>query len=178
MYLLTREAIWWLAKVKIWRRRPGSCVEVWTLEVNMHAWIHFRTMQCGRDQCALVSRWIRFGQFSYWTGLNTDSVWTGLKWLELSLHNSYKQKMSSDHEVNVVSYTQNPLWYILYHQCNYNYLGLIPFCSMNYQDVEKHIFVESRIKVPSFGKPFQTLIHVNFLWMKKSLNDIMHKDYN
>ena len=74
----TREAIWWLAEVKIWRGRHGSCVEVWPLEVNMHAWIRFCTTQCGRDRCALDSHWIRIGQFGYWTSLNPDSVWTGL----------------------------------------------------------------------------------------------------
>ena len=75
---LTWEAICWLAEVKIWRGRHGSCVEVWPLEVNVHAWIRFRTMQCGRDRCALDSHWICIGQFGYWTGLNPDSVWTGL----------------------------------------------------------------------------------------------------
>ena len=78
---LTREAIWWLAEVKIWRGIHGSCVEVWPLEITVHAWIQFRTMQCERDRllwCALDSHLIHIGQFSYWTGLNPDSVWTGL----------------------------------------------------------------------------------------------------
>ena len=78
---LTREAIWWLAEVKIWRGCHGSCVEVWPLEVTVHVWIQFCTMQCGRDRllwCALDSHWIRIRQFGYWTGLNPDSVWTGL----------------------------------------------------------------------------------------------------
>ena len=30
-----------LAEAKIWWRRHGSCVEVWPLEVNVHAWIRF-----------------------------------------------------------------------------------------------------------------------------------------
>ena len=51
----------WLAKVRIWWGRHGSCVEVWQLEVNMHAWIRFCTTQCGRDRCALDSHWIRIG---------------------------------------------------------------------------------------------------------------------
>ena len=63
--------------------------------------------------------------------------------------------------------------YFLYQQCNCNYLGLLPFCSINYQDIEKHIFVESRIKVLSSDKHFQILIHVNFLWRKQYLNDII-----
>ena len=74
----TWEAIWWLAEVKIWRLRHGSYVEVWPLEVNMHTWIRFRTMQCRRNRCTLDSHWIRIGQFGYWITLNPDSVWTGL----------------------------------------------------------------------------------------------------
>ena len=76
----TREAIWWPAEVMIWWGHHGSCVEVWSLEVNVHAWIRFHTMQCGgRDRCTLDSHWIRIGQFGYWTGLNPELVWTGLK---------------------------------------------------------------------------------------------------
>ena len=60
----TQEAIWWLAKVKIWWGHHSSCVEMWPLEVNMHAWIQFCTTQCGCDRCALGNSvtelvWIR-----------------------------------------------------------------------------------------------------------------------
>ena len=39
IFYSSREAICWLAEVQIWWGRHGSCVEVWPLEVNMHAWI-------------------------------------------------------------------------------------------------------------------------------------------
>ena len=75
----TWEALCWLAEVNMWRGCHGSCVEVCPLEVNVHAWIRFCTMQCVHDWCALDLHWIRIGQFSYWTSLNLDSVWTGHK---------------------------------------------------------------------------------------------------
>ena len=75
----TWEAIWWLSEVNIWR--GCQCVKVWPLQVNVHAWIRFCTMQCGCDRCTLDSHWICIGQFGYWTGLNLDSVWTGLKYV-------------------------------------------------------------------------------------------------
>ena len=77
----TQEATWWLAEVKIWQGCHGTCsyVEAWPLEVNVHTWIWFRTMQCGCDRCALDSHWILIGQLGYWTNLNLDSVWTGLR---------------------------------------------------------------------------------------------------
>ena len=48
----SQEAIQWLAGVQIWQGRYSSCVEVWPLKVNVHAWTHF-------TQCSVNAVWMQ-----------------------------------------------------------------------------------------------------------------------
>ena len=65
----TREAIWWLAEVKIWRGRHGSCVEVWSMCTR-----EFGSAQCSVDaNHAIDAHWFRI-EFALDNSV-TEPVW-------------------------------------------------------------------------------------------------------
>ena len=65
----TREAIWWLAEVKIWRGCHGSCVEVWSTCTR-----EFGSAQCSVDaNHAIDAYWIRI-EFALGNSV-TEPVW-------------------------------------------------------------------------------------------------------